>query len=499
MRTKVPTALAVILISAPALSYQQGSGTTEQNASVTAAAEGKVPPASVSESFRSWFGYGSTWVGDVNSDGWHDVAVPDCMYPTNGEPIKSYGVVFILSGADGNVLRVIEPKGGESSFGWATAALSDLDEDGLGEVLVFGTVGRGEDSRPFARAISPATGQEHWERWDLPWKNPASGVRAAGDFNCDGDEDILVWGGVPQLPALPPGPFSRERTVVLSGRDGGLLSDVSGARYGWSCIGDACLVPDLDGDHRSDIATARNQGSDGPVVDIHSSSSGELLRQISHPHGHPLYSAFGTSLALADLDGNGTDELLIAASDSLGEALDPPAEADCVYVYDLAERDAAPVRLSVPGASGDKLIAVVPDRRGLQPTGTPVSGEALDHRWADSKALLLVADHRSYHGEVRCFSLSTGARLWNIGGRASTNLHAGRDMTSHLGEFLAIAASPDSRGFPALAGTANHYWGSDDPYIVVSFDVLTGEPRFVIDASTAHEQARTLLGQDLPK
>lgn len=504
MKTQHAAVLAFTL--APGLglhSQQPGTSSTEQGAQEhpatdAEAAEGQTSDASVPESFRprNWFGYGSTWIGDVNADGWHDVAVPDSTYTPEGEPITRYGAVFILSGADGNVIRVLEPKEGESSFGWATADLDDLDEDGLGEVLVLGQSGQGEDARSFGRAISPATGRVHWNTEGLPRKTWTTGMRAAGDFDGDGREDILAWGGIPR--GSPDAP-SMAKTVVLSGRDGRFLSDVSVAHEGWNCIVDACLVQDLDGDGRRDVAIGAYQDSgtaSGGAVEIRSSSSGGLLRRFAHPLGRKIY---GSSLAVADLDGSGNEELLITASDSMGRFVDPPAGLDCVYVHDLSAGDTAPLRVTVPGAGGDKVIAVVSDPRNPQPKdpgSAPVPLEVLDHHWAGSEALLLVADHRSFDGEVRCFSLSTGARLWNLGGRDSVKLDPKSDMTSHLGEFLAIASSPDSHGLPALAGTANHYW--ENNHTVVCFDVLSGEPRFVLDARTAYEKAGLFLPRDFP-
>lgn len=78
------------------------------------------------------FGMGAAAVGDVSGDGVIDflIGAPN----TSGALV---GMAFVMSGADGTLLLPLDdPVGGSSLFGWAVAAVEDLNGDGNSELLI---------------------------------------------------------------------------------------------------------------------------------------------------------------------------------------------------------------------------------------------------------------------------------------------------------------------------------------------------------------------------
>ena len=179
---------------------------------------------------RSWFGYGTSWIDDVDGDGVRDLAVPDHTYTAEELPVTTYGVVFLLSGVDGHVIRTLAAKQGDRRFGWATVATQDFDGDGVGELLVYGSRNRIDGSQDaFVRAFSPASGRQLWERRGVPRPTWVSGMTGGADLDGDGIDDVLLWGGFPRSGE---GTESTAELMLLSGREGRVLRELTFTRPG---------------------------------------------------------------------------------------------------------------------------------------------------------------------------------------------------------------------------------------------------------------------------
>jgi hypothetical protein len=268
----------------------------------------------------SWFGYGATWIEDIDLDGYRDLAVPDQIYDT-GEPFEATeGVAFLLSGRDGHVIRVIKSPSGEHSFWGGMSTGPDVDGDGLSELFLFGYRADGEEQIPFVRLISAITGEAIWEQLKVPGTGLESRIGEPCDFDGDGVVDVFVWGYEPNPRFRYWGSLS-----ALSGADGHVLFEASGTREYRIGVMDACTISDFDGDGIADLAMGVYRQGLEPVegyycLEIRSGATGQLLFEypgIEHQYG------LGFTLDALDLTGDSVKELFVGGQtlrdeDSLG-------------------------------------------------------------------------------------------------------------------------------------------------------------------------------------
>jgi len=216
-------------------------------------------------------------VGDVDGDGIIDVASASDFAPTPEVPRWSTAIghtspqgesaVFLLSGASGDLLRIV--------------------------------------SGP---ADCPKIGYLHVD---------GPSLSAAGDWNRDGSCDLAIGWAFDDSGALDGG-----RVAIVSGADGSILQAWNGTGQ-HDCLGSAlCTLADLDGDGRPELAACalpaweREAGPEYPLlakeragyVQILSSKGG--VRQTFRPKD--AERSFGLSLArFPDVDGDEVEELLI--------------------------------------------------------------------------------------------------------------------------------------------------------------------------------------------
>ncbi|MFQ5748523.1 MAG: integrin alpha [Planctomycetota bacterium] len=153
------------------------------------------------------FGQAVAGVGDVDGDGFADIAVGA---PLAGE--HSEGEFHLFSGKDGTVLQSFTGNGPGASLGWSLASAGDLDQDGRNDLAV-GAPGEGAghvyvfSGRDGAVLLS-FSGDEMQSRF-------GAAVSGAGDYDRDEIPDVVV--------GAPRAGHGAGEAVVLSGRDGSLL------------------------------------------------------------------------------------------------------------------------------------------------------------------------------------------------------------------------------------------------------------------------------------
>jgi hypothetical protein len=232
---------------------------------------------------------------DLDNDGRPDVAaLGEGPLPMVGGRSGSYGIVALFH-RDGKWRRT-EITGPDSRLFGDSLVAADFDGDGRTDLA---TASRSLSNRRF---VLWGVGSHRWEVAEIVAAREKAYVHAvaAADFDGDGDDDLALT--FTQL----------EEPGSINGLD--LLYSVGGRRWGrrelWTTSREgrptALGTGDLDGDGEADLVALTRRG--GLVVFL--SKKGSFHRV----HGTALESSDdgcpGYHVRLADLDGNGRDEII---------------------------------------------------------------------------------------------------------------------------------------------------------------------------------------------
>ncbi len=299
-------------------------------------------------------------MGDFDGDGYDDVAVGAPDEDVAGD--RDAGAVTVLHGTAAGITTVrsrsfsqaggvggaLEPGDG---FG-AALAVGDFDGDGYEDLAVgapdervAGRAGAGAVSVLFGSAAGlVAAGSQYWTQQQAGLGDNGAGdhfgaVLAAGDFDDDGRDDLAVGiptedvggqadaGALTVLRGSPAGLTAAGATVITQG------GPVPGANEAADNLGSALAVGDFDGDGDDDLAVGSSGengrrgrilvlagGPGGPSFDASFSTAGPVA-------GKPeAGDRFGASLASADFDGDGRDDLAVGSpTEDVGSRADAGA------------------------------------------------------------------------------------------------------------------------------------------------------------------------------
>jgi FG-GAP repeat len=253
------------------------------------------------------FGAAVGGAGDINNDGFDDLIVGAPSESTNG---PSAGEALVYSGANGQLLFSVLGDSTGDLAGRAVAGAGDINGDSVPDFIVGmpGAAINGSNSG-MIRVFSGVNGSQL-----LQVLGQASGDRfgfavdAAGDFDGDGNDDLLV------------GSYY-DGARIISGADGSTLrhwtSAVANDFFGYSVRS----IEDVTGDSVRDVIIGAIQpsvfvsGGKGYAKVYNAVNSAEL----HHFVGMAIDDHFGTAVDSAgDYDGDGTNDFLISASQDSG-------------------------------------------------------------------------------------------------------------------------------------------------------------------------------------
>lgn len=345
-------------------------------------------------------------VGDLNGDGLGDLILgahrgdgPDGRRPESGEVHVLFGPLSPGDAADlaaGDSDLVIHgPRSGDT-FGWSIAA-ADLDGDGLDDLAIGAPLTNGPGRRTDSGAVHVLLGPLPAGTRDLR-VTPADVIvhgafggdrlghaLALGDVTGDGIGDLAAGAREADGPSrsrpsggevhVLAGPLGLATARVRDLRSDAADAVIQGASSG-DRLGESLAIGDLNGDGILDLALssvesggladARNDAgevhalfgplSPGLVVDLASDLADTEI------HGGDSNDELGFDLAIADVDGDGEDDLLMGAPSADGPANGRPNAGEVhvllgplsgALVVDLA---VAPADLEVRGSrAADRL------------------------------------------------------------------------------------------------------------------------------------------------
>ncbi|MCC6455643.1 MAG: FG-GAP repeat protein [Caldilineaceae bacterium] len=279
------------------------------------------------------FGWSVDVIGDVNNDGFDDLAIgaPDAVSNT--------GLVYIYHGALAGIeitpTIVLSGEAPLDGFGVSVAAAGDVNGDGFDD-LVVGAWGNDEGGSEAGKAYvfyGSLDGLDQAIHTTVIGTGAndklGTSVHGAGDVNGDGFDDVVVGADT-----YDPGNPSLGRAEIYPGGPLGLIStplftafgENNNDRFGIAVAGDG----DLNGDGFADFAAGAHAfDASGPLTDTgkaygYAGCANPIApSSIFSSTGDAQSSNYGRSLALVDdVNGDGVDELVVgdqAQSGSTGK------------------------------------------------------------------------------------------------------------------------------------------------------------------------------------
>jgi hypothetical protein len=283
----------------------------------------RAPVGSVSGSHRSELGRRLA-VADLDGDGAAELAATAWKTDPHGTDSGSVYVFDAPLGRDLGVADAAWQAHGTvaSDFLGSDLDLADLDGDGDADVVVGayraedGDYGQGLVlgwTDPVLDGRDASGTADHTWRGAERYDRFGQAAAVLGDVDDDGTSDLVVLSGFSHLHGIEAG-----RLDFVDGASGTLSSlDLPGDPAGHS-MGQALALADVDGDGTVDVV-AGSPGAGDPAV---GANAGIVNAWTGHnaPErfvgGHPTHSGsdrFGEALTTTDFDGDGYDDLVVVA------------------------------------------------------------------------------------------------------------------------------------------------------------------------------------------
>jgi len=251
------------------------------------------------------FGNHVSSVGDIDHDGFADVIVGA---PYNNAAGHHAGRAYVYSGKDGHLLCTMTGQHAEDEFGSAVSGFSDAKFS----FVVAGAPGAGvhRTGRIYVYTDPCAKPKFTFDSDDTGKQLGYMFVSILGDVDGDGVPDIFAsdWRNAAKGPATG-------RVYVYSGKTGKRIRAFTGETPGEGFGTTQSVAGDVDGDGVADLIVGSWQYGGAAVSGgrayLYSGKSGRLLK--TYTSKVPGETFGFDAVAIGDVDGDGTSDLLITS------------------------------------------------------------------------------------------------------------------------------------------------------------------------------------------
>ncbi len=289
---------------------------------------------------NSLYGFTVAGLGDVNGDGYSDVAIGSSYYD---ETVTDEGAVFVYLGQSGAVGLETTASwhiaGGQQfgQLGQAVSAAGDVNGDGYADLMVgeglYSVDASNLSSGRAAVFLGSRNGMVNKTAFAVDWPEGntqyGSSVAGVGDVNGDGFGDVVVG-----APSYSRGDIAEGASFLYYGAASGLAADPFLAVSGDADLLELSLATagDVNADGFDDLLVgaptfSNGQANEGAAWIFLGADDGPSNTASWGLEGGAVDAALGTSVARAgDVNGDGYDDVVIGAPSRL-------AVAGAAYVY----------------------------------------------------------------------------------------------------------------------------------------------------------------------